>query len=362
MISGQRYDTLKGKRPVQQKEYYEGIFQNKPVLFDRHFREYRFTDAECKALCDGEWLEVHNLQNGAILYGVQGHLQQDIFASAKSSIPIYVFKSTSSLLHNPSYSFENRTPYFGPNPANFQNTNMSSQQSIHINHNTGEPKKPTVILHESVLDEFSDEEDSKLAAMIAAPELPEIVEVKTNENNIKIFVPVIAGYRYTKYGLEMMPDEEQTIKKSVVQSDSKEPMSIFVPKVVKVQEQNSEVHNKSDVASIEKSVVSKQVVLDKQSEVEQNNVDNVEYVDGVDNIDNIDNIDNVDDMNHTNQEDNQDRILSYEEYISNTALVEGVDDLYDDADKEAYEEGFDEEFEEELDLDEDFSNILPFND
>lgn len=201
-----RYQSLSGRKPIHQREYFEGYYENKPILFDRVFRGYRFSNEECMALCQGEWLEVHNLQNGVVLYGVRGCLYKDVFASAKSSVPVYIFKVKQSLVNNPTYVFSKRTPYFGPD-------SVSNDVVVHRDHEKDIAKKKTqFILHESSLDVFSDEEDSKLAAMVSTTiSLPNVVDVKTNENNIKIFVPVIAGYRYTENGLESITNDENHV-------------------------------------------------------------------------------------------------------------------------------------------------------
>ena len=206
-----RYQSLSGRKPVHQKEYFEGYYENKPILFDRVFRGYRFSNEECMALCQGEWLEVHNLQNGLVSYGVKGCLYKDVFASAKSSVPVYIFKVKQSLVNNPNYLFAKRTPYFGPKTTESSydfTKQVSGDDVVQEEHgkeleNKSESKKTQFILHEASLDVFSDEEDSKLAAMVSTmTSLPNVVEVKTNKNNIKVFVPVIAGYRYTEHGLE----------------------------------------------------------------------------------------------------------------------------------------------------------------
>lgn len=201
-----RYQYLSGRRPIHQKEYYEGYYENQPILFDRMFRGYRFTNEECQALCQGEWLEVHNLQNGMVLYGVRGSLYKDIFASANSSLPIYIFKVKTSLVNNPTYQFSKRKPYFGPNKSEIS---YDYKQQIEQPSEPEKPRQTQFILHEASVDMFSDEEDSKLAAMIsAAAELPKVVDVKVNENNVKIFVPVIAGQRYTEHGMEPVSESE----------------------------------------------------------------------------------------------------------------------------------------------------------
>lgn len=212
-----RYQSLSGRKPIHQREYFEGYYENKPILFDRVFRGYRFSNEECMALCQGEWLEVHNLQNGVVLYGVRGCLYKDVFASAKSSVPVYIFKVKQSLVNNPTYVFSKRTPYFGPNntelPYDFtkrmSNDVILPGEPTGESENKSEDKKIQFILHEASLDVFSDEEDSKLAAMVSTTtSLPNVVGVKTNMNNVKVFVPVIAGYRYTENGLEPIEDKE----------------------------------------------------------------------------------------------------------------------------------------------------------
>ena len=67
-ISGPRYLSLGNQKPVKEKEYYQGVFQNKPIMIDRQFREHRLTDDECRALCNGEVIEIHNLQEGMTLH------------------------------------------------------------------------------------------------------------------------------------------------------------------------------------------------------------------------------------------------------------------------------------------------------
>lgn len=206
------YDGLTGRRPVYQKEYYSGMYQRMPILFDRKFRSYRFTDAECAALCNGEWLEVHGLQNGTVSYGVSGCLQEDIFASVKSEKPIYIFKVKKTLVNNPAYDFNKRKPYYGPNSvqSNAQNDTMSMLKNVLKKGQSEEEKKPKMVLHQPLVDTFSDERDAELAARITAPDLPPVVKVSVPNMSTKlpIFIPVIAGYKFTENGMEMVQDEK----------------------------------------------------------------------------------------------------------------------------------------------------------
>lgn len=257
-MNSSRYQSLAGRRPVHQKEYFEGYYQNKPILIDRMFRGHRFSDEECKALCQGEWLELHNLQNGIVLYGVRGCLHQDIFASAKSSIPVYVFKVKTSLVNNPSYRFDDRKPYFGSNQSE-----SAYDYSKTVNHDVEsgvKVKKTKFILHESSVDAFSDNNDSELAAMVAANMmLPKVVEVKKNENDVKIFVPVIAGYRYTENGLEMIQDDEATFGDDVNQQ-------MDVEKDVELQESADTIRESTNETVDEQSISGVQdVVIDEDS-------------------------------------------------------------------------------------------------
>lgn len=217
------YNRLRGSRPFTAKEYYDGVYHGEPIRFDRNFRGYRFNDAECAALCNGEWIEVHGLRNNTVMYGVQGCLQEDVFASVKSDVPVYQFKVRKSLVNNPSYDFQKRELYFGPDEENAGANYEKNKAQKEIQKKTHEkveqpPIKPKMILHQSLVDEFSNEDDAKLAAMLAAPELPPVVKISVpDENNNKknevpIFVPVLAGYRFTAHGLEMVADEQAMVE------------------------------------------------------------------------------------------------------------------------------------------------------
>lgn len=275
-----RYRSLQGRQTIHPKEYYEGVYKNQPILFDRNFREYRFTDAECAALCNGEWLEVHNLKNGTVFYGVRGRIQEDIFASAKSNIPVYVFKVKTSLVNNPRYNFDKRVPNFGPKSV-VSNDQKPTQQNSVTEHMSS---KSNIVFHQALVDEFSTEEDAKLAAMISAPILPEIVEVPTSDGSIPIFVPVIAGHRYTKQGLEMIPDVEKMY----------ENITPATPSMISKVTEETVQEPKEEVIIKEPSVKS---------------VPNAS---------------------------------SFEDFTHNTALVEGFDELYEDEEDLIACEGFEE--------------------
>lgn len=77
-----RYSGLVGRsgrlEPVN--DVYQGVWHGMSVSFDRNFRGHRFTDEECRALCNGECIEVHNIANRHGVYAVQGHLEENTIA------------------------------------------------------------------------------------------------------------------------------------------------------------------------------------------------------------------------------------------------------------------------------------------
>ena len=77
-----RYSGLVGRsgRPELVNDMYQGVWHGTMVSFDRNFRGHRFTDEECKALCNGERIEIHNITNRHGIYAVQGHLEENTIA------------------------------------------------------------------------------------------------------------------------------------------------------------------------------------------------------------------------------------------------------------------------------------------
>ena len=234
-ISGPRYLSLGNQKPVKEKEYYQGVFQNKPIMIDRQFREHRLTDDECRALCNGEVIEIHNLHNNGTAYGVRGMLREDLFSRGCFEMPVYVFKATMSVLNKPDYDFSKRNVVKTQDVLNNQNVNTKDDESdmrdalakeesdlqqwtqqamtedYVVSHTAkSHTKKPRLILHESSLDEYSDDEDSKLAARVAANAdgLTPVVPIYKTAKDLKVYVPVIAGMVYTKNGISVVPDED----------------------------------------------------------------------------------------------------------------------------------------------------------
>lgn len=58
-----RYSNIKAKGDYIEAETYKGVWNNSSCEFKRNFRGYRLSDEECIALCNGEKIEIHNLQN-----------------------------------------------------------------------------------------------------------------------------------------------------------------------------------------------------------------------------------------------------------------------------------------------------------
>lgn len=203
-----RYSQLQGRRELEKKEYYEGVYEGHPIRFNCKFREYKFTLAEFDALCQGEWLEVHNLTNGNIKYGVLGSLEKDMFwkPDGLSSMPVYVFKVRKSLLNNPDYDFKTRIPYYGPD-KNIKNgvkqTNRQNDDIMIDSNNTDDENR---LLKSLLSDSLSNEEDAKLAAMVAAPNLPPIRMVDNTEGSVPVYVPVLGNMVFSKDGITVLDE------------------------------------------------------------------------------------------------------------------------------------------------------------
>ena len=252
--SGTRYTSLGNQKPVKEKEYYQGVFQNKPIMIDRQFREHRLTDEECRVLCDGEVIEIHNLHNNGTAYGVRGMLREDLFSRGCFEMPVYVFKAMMPVLNKPDYDFSKRHIVKTKDVVSNQPVKMKDEESDMraalakeesdlqqwtqqtmteddiVSHTAkSHTKKPRLILHASSLDEYSDEEDSKLAARVAASAdgLTPVVPLYKTAEDLKVYVPVIAGMVYTKNGITVVPDEDAMREKYDVQDD----IAIYVPTV-----------------------------------------------------------------------------------------------------------------------------------
>ena len=68
----------------KEKEKYEGAWKGKPVRFTRVWGTHRFTDAECKALCNGDEIEIFGLKSKAGKeYGIRGKLSEQTYNGYK---------------------------------------------------------------------------------------------------------------------------------------------------------------------------------------------------------------------------------------------------------------------------------------
>lgn len=287
-MSGARYSSLGGRKPVEEKEYYQGIFQNKPIMIDRQFREHRLTDEECHALCNGESIEIHNLHNKGTAYGVRGMLREDLFSRGRFEMPVYVFKATMSVLNKPDYDFSKRNVIKAQDVSGNQHVKtvddesdmrsaLSKEESelqrwtqqamlddIDVSHTaTSHTKKPRLILHESSLDEFSDNEDSKLAARVAANTegLTPVVPIYKTAKDLKVYVPVIAGMVYTKNGITVVSDEEAMQEKYDIQDD----IAVFVP-TVNMSESHTRSHTSHTEVYGETPVVEEDIMSELQED------------------------------------------------------------------------------------------------
>lgn len=285
--SGTRYTSLGNQKPVKEKEYYQGVFQNKPIMIDRQFREHRLTDEECRALCDGEVIEIHNLHNKGTAYGVRGMLREDLFSRGCFEMPVYVFKAMMPVLNKPDYDFSKRHIVKTKDVVSNQPVKMKDEESDMraalakeesdlqqwtqqtmteddiVSHTAkSHTKKPRLILHESSLDEYSDDEDSKLAARVAANAdgLTPVVPLYKTAEDLKVYVPVIAGMVYTKNGISVVPDEDAMREKYDVQDD----IAIFVP-TVNVSEPHTYSHTPHTEVKDETSVVSEEPMMSEES-------------------------------------------------------------------------------------------------
>lgn len=60
---------------AEPREKYEGVFNGKTVSFNRVYSGYRFSDDECKRLCNGEDIVIKNVQGKNGTYNAKGNLQ-----------------------------------------------------------------------------------------------------------------------------------------------------------------------------------------------------------------------------------------------------------------------------------------------
>ena len=78
------------------KEKYEGTWNNKSVKFTRSFSGYRFSDAECEALCNGDTITVNAVSaKTGNKFSCNGKLQEQSFTNPEGKEVKYVgFKAS----------------------------------------------------------------------------------------------------------------------------------------------------------------------------------------------------------------------------------------------------------------------------
>lgn len=74
--------SMSGGSSVQ-KEKYDGTWNGKPVSFTRVWSGHRFTDDECKRLCNGETIVIKDVQGKNGLYDAQGKLSNLVYNKHK---------------------------------------------------------------------------------------------------------------------------------------------------------------------------------------------------------------------------------------------------------------------------------------
>lgn len=82
--NGQTIQKKAGSNMSEEKEKYEGTWEGKTVKFTRTYAGHRFTDDECKALCEGKEIEITGLVSSkGNTYGVVGKLSEQTFNGHK---------------------------------------------------------------------------------------------------------------------------------------------------------------------------------------------------------------------------------------------------------------------------------------
>ena len=144
-------------------------------------------------MCDGELIEVHNIGDGHIAYGVLGGLKESIICSGE-----VVFKTIDTLINNPNYDFLRRKRRF----MDDRGVDLSSGGIK----NTDSTKQMSMDLISGTLDSFSNDDDARLAAVIAGDLIQDVPVVEPIDHiineDVPVYVPVLSGIgAFTKDGL-----------------------------------------------------------------------------------------------------------------------------------------------------------------
>lgn len=173
------YSGLSASKGAQ-RDVYEGQWKGKTVRFDRVFRNHRFTDDECKALCNDEMLEIHDLERNGVHYAVVGCLQMQPYLDT-NGMPLARFKADHTISYDPEYTFENRMPRKADGSAILVGNKGSHQSSSYVFDDDLDPFK---------LDEEQAQNEAFLSALLQEPIIPRLVKLPGN-GDLPVFVPFI---------------------------------------------------------------------------------------------------------------------------------------------------------------------------
>ena len=160
-------------------DMYYGVWHDKQVEFDRIFRGYRFSDDECRALCNDELLEVHGLERNGVKYSVVGSLHESTLPNLSSEYISVKFKVDRTISFNPEYVFEKRSVSF---------VNDKSNGKTEVDENISVNQDP--LINPEYMNEDMLRMNAELEAMLAAPFLPMVAQVSTIDS-LPVFRPVL---------------------------------------------------------------------------------------------------------------------------------------------------------------------------
>lgn len=248
-------------------ERWKGVWNGESVEFDRVFRGHRFTDDECKRLCNGEEISVKVSRDGISGYDVVGSLEENIYHGM-----VRDFRTI---------SFKPRQKVFG---TDFSRVNVSMGSDADRSDKSDVSKLISDAVF-SFVDGFSDEVDSETIAMVAAPVLPELKRVAKVKDVI---------------------GDRGIMEKDVVLNNDEVP--VFIPKLVMFDDFEE----------------SEDVVLDSVDNVAQEESVG-EVVDNVDGSDSVDVVDNVADMSADESFASSEDVDSVDNVVDDDDMVD-VDD------------------------------------
>lgn len=179
------YNPMKRDVLHANRGMYSGVWHGKPVSFERCFRGYWFSDAECEALCNGELIEVHGIRSRDSVYSVLGGLVEKHFNGVTMNFDSVMFERTDLIPFNPDYIFQNRQVRYM----------RDSGQDVVVNTGFVSSTIPGAAgVAGSVLDDFSDQDEAVLSGMIAAMDMPAVKPIQyIVHDNVPVYVPYFQG-------------------------------------------------------------------------------------------------------------------------------------------------------------------------